>query len=88
VCCMGNDKDGAEVEQNIHTVIRWDGTDGQQHRIQTYQLPGSAHWAIVKDTRSPGGSWSRHWGTEARHKPDFENGIDLIPTDTTSITHE
>jgi len=74
------------MSSDTHTVIRWDGTDGNQYRIQTYQIPGSAHWAIVKDSRGNGGSWSRDWATEARHKPNFEDGIDLTPSDTKLVT--
>ena len=53
------------------TVVSWISANGLEHRIQVKQIPGSAHWSILKDVRQPDGEWDRVWADEATTKPDF-----------------
>jgi len=55
---------------DAETVIEWWGPGNYQYRIQTKQIPGSAHWNVMLDIRGDGGSWSRQWAKETRSKPE------------------
>lgn len=65
-----SDTSDREVER-AKTVLRWHGISHREHRIQVKQIPGSAHWHILKDSRKPAEDWKRDWATEASTKPDF-----------------
>lgn len=72
---------------DVQTIIRWEETNGSTYRVQTYQKPGSAHWALVVDCREAGGKWDRVWGAECRGEPSFVDALTEIPSDTVGV-HE
>lgn len=53
-------------------VLKWNGCSQRQHRIRVKQIPGSAHWNILKESRGVhAGEWELDWATEANTKPDW-----------------
>ena len=58
--------------QDSRTVMKWEGVAGAKHRFTVQQVPGSAHWSIMKDVFDrETEEWRRVWATESRTKPDF-----------------
>lgn len=61
--------DVSPADGDYHVAVQW-WLGEWQHRILTKQLPGSAHWSVIKETRGPGGKWERDWATESAHRPE------------------